>query len=89
MKPIVFALPGNEVLVKSISKAIQADIGEAVIRQFPDGETYVRVLSEVKNRKTIMVCTLAHPDEKLLPLLFLSKTLKSLGADCTCLSTLR
>lgn len=85
MKPIVFALPGNEVLVKNISKAIQADIGEAVIRQFPDGETYVRVLSEVKNRKTILVCTLAHPDEKLLPLLFLSKTLKSLGADCTCL----
>ena len=85
MKPIVFALPGNEVLAKSIANAIQADIGETVIRQFPDGETYVRVLSDVKNRKTIMVCTLAHPDEKLLPLYFLSKTLKSLGADCTCL----
>lgn len=85
MKPIVFALPGNEVLAKSITNAIQADIGEALIRQFPDGETYVRVLSEVKNRKTIMVCTLAHPDEKLLPLYFLSKTLRSLGAECTCL----
>ncbi len=85
MKPIVFALPGNEVLAKSIAKTIQADIGELVIRQFPDGETYVRVLSDVKDRKTIMVCTLAHPDEKLLPLYFLSKTLKSLGANCTCL----
>ena len=85
MKPIVFALPGNEALAKSIAKAVQADLGESVIRQFPDGETYVRVLSDVKDRKTIMVCTLAHPDEKLLPLYFLSKTLKSLGADCTCL----
>ena len=85
MKPIVFALPGNEILAKSIANSIQADLGETVIRHFPDGETYVRVLSEVKNRKIIMVCTLAYPDEKLLPLYFLSKTLKSLGADCTCL----
>ena len=85
MKPIVFALPGNEILAESLAEAIQADLGEVLIRNFPDGETYVRVLSEVKNRKTIMVCTLAHPDEKLLPLYFLSKTLKSLGADCICL----
>ncbi len=85
MKPIVFALPGNEMLAESIAGAIQADLGEVVIRNFPDGETYVRVLSEVKNRKTIIICTLAYPDEKLLPLYFLSKTLKSLGADCTCL----
>ena len=85
MKSLIFALPGNEVLAKSLAKAINADLGEVIFRNFPDGETYVRVLSEVKNRKTIMVCTLANPDEKLLPLYFLSKTLKSLGADCTCL----
>jgi ribose-phosphate pyrophosphokinase len=85
MKTLVFALPGNEALAKSIATAIGADLGEAVIRRFPDGETYVRVLSDVKNTKTIMVCTLANPDEKLLPLYFLSKTLKSLGAACTCL----
>jgi len=85
MKPIVFALSGNEALAKNIAKAINADLGKVVIRNFPDGETYVRVLSEVRKRKTIIVCTLAYPDEKLLPLYFLSKTLKSLGADCTCL----
>lgn len=84
MKPIVFALPGNELLAKSIAKAVHADLGESVIRQFPDGETYVRVLSDVTDRKTILVCTMAYPDEKLLPLYFLSKTLKSLRADCTC-----
>jgi ribose-phosphate pyrophosphokinase len=32
-----------------------------------------------------MVCTLNEPDEKLLPLYFLSQTAKELGADCTCL----
>lgn len=85
MKTIVFALPGNEALAKSIATAIKADMGEVVIRHFPDGETYLRVLSEVNNKKTIMVSTLAYPDEKLLPLYFLSKTLKALGAACTCL----
>lgn len=85
MKPIVFALPGNENLARSIATAMQAELGENTIRQFPDGETYVRVLSDVKNRKTIMVCTLNNPDKKLLPLYFLSKTLKSLGAESTCL----
>ena len=36
MEPIVFALPGNEDLANSIAKAIGADLGENLIRQFPD-----------------------------------------------------
>lgn len=32
-----------------------------------------------------MVCTLDHPDTKLLPLYFLSNTAMELGAKCTCL----
>lgn len=85
MKSIVFALPGNELLAERLAKMLNADMGVAVVRHFPDGETYVRVLSDVKDRKTIMVCTLAYPDDKLLSLYFLSQTLKSLGARCTCL----
>ncbi len=85
MKPIVFSLPGNEDLAHRIAKSIQAELGETIIRRFPDGESYVRVISKVKNRKVIIVCALNNPDEKLLPLYFLSKTLKSSGAECICL----
>lgn len=85
MKPIVFALPGNEQMAHNIAVAIHADEGKMTIRQFPDGETYIRVQSDVNNRRTILVCTLASPDTKILPLYFLSKTLKSLGAIETCL----
>ncbi|MBI2271942.1 MAG: ribose-phosphate pyrophosphokinase [Bacteroidetes bacterium] len=81
MKSIVFALPGNGVLAKNIADAMQADMGEVVIRYFPDGEIYVRVLSEVKNRKVFLICTLSKPDEKLLPLYFLCKTIKSLDTS--------
>lgn len=85
MKPIVFALPGNETFAQQLATALEADTGETTIRNFPDGETYVRVLTDVNGREVILVCTLDHPDGKLLPLYFLSHTLKSLGAKCTCI----
>lgn len=87
MKTILFGLPGNEQLTKKLAEKLEAEIGETTIRQFPDGETYVRILSEVKNKCVVLVATLHQPDEKLLPLYFLSQTAKSLGAKCTCLVT--
>ena len=85
MKTILFALPGNEELTSKLAKHLQAEIGITTIRQFPDGETYVQIKSDVKGKKVVLVCTLSQPDSKLLPLYFLSKTAKDLGADCTCL----
>ncbi|MGB6046827.1 MAG: ribose-phosphate pyrophosphokinase, partial [Flavobacteriales bacterium] len=54
--------------------------GELSMRQFPDGESYIRVVSEVKGMEAIVVCTLHRPDGKLLPLLYLCRVLKDLGA---------
>ena len=85
MEMIVFALPGNEELTKKIAGHLKAEKGEATIRQFPDGESYVQIHSKVKDKCVVMVCTLHEPDAKLLPLYFLSKTAKELGAACTCL----
>lgn len=85
MKTICFALPNNEKLAKQLAARMNAEIGEAVIRHFPDGETYVRIISDVKDKRVVMVCTLHKPDDQLLPLYFFSQTAKSLGAKCTCL----
>ena len=85
MKNIIFALPGNEQLTEKLAAQLNAEIGETNIRQFPDGETYVQIKSDVKDKKVILVCTLHQPDDKLLPLYFLSKTAIDLGAKCTCL----
>lgn len=85
MKKVCFALPGNEILASQLAKSMDAEIGEVTIRQFPDGETYVRILSDLKGKRVIMICTMHEPDEKLLPLYFFSQTAKSLGAACTCL----
>jgi ribose-phosphate pyrophosphokinase len=85
MNTIVFALPGNEDLATKLATRLKADLGELTLRQFPDGETYIRIHSEVKEKRVIMVCTLNDPDTKLLPLYFLSQTAKEQKAACTCL----
>ncbi|MCX2739804.1 ribose-phosphate pyrophosphokinase [Pontibacter anaerobius] len=80
MKHILFALPGNEPLAHTLAAILDAAVGEAEIRHFPDGETYVRVLSEVSGKEAVLVCTLHRPDDKLLPLYLLSQTIRELGA---------
>lgn len=85
MKTICFALPDNEILTRRLATRMNAEIGETVIRHFPDGETYIRIVSELKDKRVVMVCTLHKPDDKLLPLYFFSQTAKSLGAASTCL----
>lgn len=80
MEKIIFALPGNELLAKSMVAKINAKDGELVIRHFPDGESYIRIISDVLGKEVILICTLHQPDDKLLPLLFLANNLKDLGA---------
>lgn len=85
MKTILFSLPGNEKLTELLATKMDAEIGKATLRKFPDGESYTRILSNVKDKCVVLICTLHEPDEKLLPLYFLGQTAKSMGAMCTCL----
>lgn len=78
MKPITFDLPGNKLIAEKITSGINGEKGDFILRQFPDGETYLRVLSSVEGREIIVICTLHEPDHKLLPLLFLCNLLKDL-----------
>lgn len=80
MKKIIFALPGNELLAKQLATKSGCELGSIVIRNFPDGETYVKINSDIKNKKIIFVCTLNNPDNKIMALYFLAKTAKELGA---------
>ena len=80
MERIFFSLPGNEALTKLLAQRYHGTIGETQIRHFPDGESYVRILTDVKGKNLVFVCTLHEPDSKLLPLFFLIETAKTLGA---------
>ncbi len=80
MIPILFAMPDNEAFALHLDRAISCEVGQLEMRRFPDGETYVRILSEVRGRNVIFVCTLDRPDERILPLYFAARTARELGA---------
>lgn len=80
MKTLIFAYPGFEVIAQNLSNALNIPQGEMVIRSFPDLETYLQIKTEVKNKHVFLVCSLFHPNEKIIPLLFFAKTAKDLGA---------
>ena len=71
MAKIIFPFPGNELLADKIIAGIEGEKGNFTLRQFPDGESYLRVLSDVKGKDVFLVCSLHQPDGKILPLLFL------------------
>lgn len=79
MPAILLALPGNDEQTRLLADRIGADIGSLTVRRFPDGESYVRIETSIKEREVIAVCTLDRPDDKILPLLFLAATARELG----------
>ena len=77
---IIFALPGNEEFARKLAALVRAEEGKAEIRSFPDGESYIRILSDVRGKIVVLVCSLHHPNEQILPLYFMGKAAKNLGA---------
>lgn len=81
MKTIVFAFPGNEQLAQVLIGHAQFISGKFEFRRFPDGETFMRLLTEVKGQRTLILYSLDRPDDKFLPLYFFAKVLQEAGAS--------
>jgi ribose-phosphate pyrophosphokinase len=77
---LLVSMPGNEALSASLSTQLAAELGALEMRSFPDGETYLRFLTDPASRPVTIVCTLARPNDKVLPLLFAAATARDLGA---------
>lgn len=82
---LIFSLPGNLQLATALANKLEIEIGRVEIRDFPDGESYIRIDSDVKNKVALLVCGLEHPNNKMMPLMFTAQTLKELGAKKICL----
>lgn len=80
MDTLLLALPGNEPLATAMADRLHLPIGRLAVRHFPDGETYVRIDTPVRDRHVVIVCGLHDPDPKTLALLFTSATARELGA---------
>jgi ribose-phosphate pyrophosphokinase len=80
MIPILFAMPGNEAFALHLDRAMSCEVGRLEVRRFPDGESHVRLLSPVRERDVVFVCTLDRPDEKIMQLYFAVSIARQLGA---------
>lgn len=80
MKRIVYALPGNAELTAALLRVLDAAPGEIQVRRFPDGETYVRLITPPADGDVIFACGLQNPDEKIAALDFAVATARELGA---------
>jgi ribose-phosphate pyrophosphokinase len=88
--PLIFAQSPNtqsaeflasEDLANTFSKELNGEVANYEIRNFPDGETYIRVLNDCLNRDIIILANLHQPNSKLLPLIFLCELLKEMGCN--------
>ncbi len=77
---LILAIPGNEDFARELARAGGYELGQLETRQFPDGEIYVRIASNVRGRIVHVVCTLARPDHQFLMLAFVADTARDLGA---------
>jgi ribose-phosphate pyrophosphokinase len=78
---LILPLPGNESFAAELALRLGAELGKLETRSFPDGESYVRIGSDVRGRDVVCVCTLARPDEQFLRLVFTARTARELGAS--------
>ena len=80
MKPVIFNAFDQHPLLRSIAENLDFEIGDLILREFPDKETYVRLNTKLQDRELILLDSLDRPNQKTLPLLFIAKTAKELGA---------
>lgn len=76
----LYAMPGNEAFAELLSLHTDYQRRQLLLHHFPDGETLVQMASPAPGGDAIIVCTLDHPDTKVLPLMMAAATARELGA---------
>jgi ribose-phosphate pyrophosphokinase len=77
---VVLAFPESAPLAARVGELAGIPVGTVESRQFPDGETYLRIDSACAGKSVVLACTLDHPNGKILPLVFLADAARALGA---------
>ncbi len=80
MNPMIFSVLNQHPTIEHIANQQGYDIGEVILHTFPDGETYIRLPGNLKDREIILLESLDGPNPKILPLLFFAETARTLGA---------
>ncbi len=77
---LVVALPGAEDFARLLAPQLGAGLVDLSYRRFPDGESYLRLLGDVRDAELVLVASLRDPDPQALSLWFLADAARDLGA---------
>lgn len=83
MKPSrlsIIALPGHEAFAEILAGKLGAELAPLSFRRFPDGESYLRVDADLRDRSVVLVASLHQPDPQIPSLLFAADLARDLGA---------
>ncbi len=78
---VVLAVPGNEQHARELATRLGVEAIIPEVRQFPDGELYVRVAAELSGHEVILVGSLHGRGDTFLRVAFLAGTARDLGAS--------
>ncbi len=78
--PLLFSFPDTQKMAAALCNTGKYQSGDMVLHTFPDGETLVRLDSDVTGRDVTFLCTLDRPDDKAMALMFAAQTARELGA---------
>ena len=79
-RTVVFSLPGHEALGARLATGLKAAEGALTLRQFPDGETYVRGETPCEGLDVVLAANLFQPNAQFLPMVYSVRALRVLGA---------
>lgn len=79
-QPLFYPLPGNDAMAQALAAGCGGETGDLEMRNFPDGESYLRFRTDPGGRNVVLVCSLDHPNPKFLPLFFAAAAARDLGA---------
>ena len=79
---VVIAVPGNEEHAARLASRLGAEQIAAEVRQFPDGEIYVRIEKPLAGQDAVLVGSLyPSPAERFMTVAFLAQTARDHGAS--------
>ncbi len=81
-KYMVLGGSSGRYLAIMVSRLLGIDYGSTVIKKFPDGETYIRIVGDIAGKIVIYINSLQpSPNDKIVETIYTLYTLKDLGAD--------
>lgn len=76
---IIIPGPNSQNIAKEVAKLTNSELARVEAKQFPDGETYVRIHSDVKGKDAVIIATQNMQNDSIVQAILMSEALREEG----------